>query len=89
MKKRYSHFIKPIQILIDLLLINAVVYGVSDTAFLNVYFLTFITLFWLISSYLTGFYTVYRFTKNLRISSLLARAIFCFYSGVFRLFRCF
>ena len=89
MKKRYSHFIKPIQILIDLLLINGVVYGVSDTAFLNAYFLTFITLFWLISSYLTGFYTIYRFTKNLRISSLLAKQFFVFIMGYFAYFGAF
>ena len=89
LKKRYSHFIKPIQILIDLLLINGVVYGVSDTAFLNAYFLTFITLFWLISSYLTGFYTIYRFTKNLRISSLLAKQFFVFILGYFAYFGAF
>ena len=89
MKKRYSHFIKPIQILIDLLLIYGVIYFVSDTAFLNAYFLTFITLFWLISSYITGFYTVYRFTKNLRISSLLAKQFFVFVLGYFAYFGAF
>ena len=89
MKKRYSHFIKPIQILIDLLLINGVVYGVSDTAFLNVYFLTFITIFWLISSYITGFYSVFRFTENLRISSLLVKQFFVFILGYFAYFGAF
>ena len=89
MKKRYSHFIKPIQILIDLLLIYGVIYFISDTAFLNAYFLTFITLFWLISSYITGFYTVYRFTKNLRISSLLAKQFFVFILGYFAYFGAF
>ena len=89
MKKRYSHFIKPIHILIDLLLIYGVIYFVSDTAFLNAYFLTFITLFWLISSYITSFYTVYRFTKNLRISSLLAKQFFVFILGYFAYFGAF
>ncbi len=89
MKKRYSHFIKPIQILIDLLLINGVVYLVSDTAFLNTHFLTFSSLLWLVSSYITGFYNVYRFTKNIRISTLLARQFFVFILGYFAYFGAF
>ena len=89
MKKRYSHFIKPIQILIDTLVINSVIYYVSDKEFLNVHFLSFIILFWLISSYLTRFYNVYRFTKNLRILTLLARQFFVFIMGYFAYFGAF
>ncbi|CAI8250754.1 MAG: UDP-glucose:undecaprenyl-phosphate glucose-1-phosphate transferase [Polaribacter sp. SA4-10] len=89
MKKRYSHFIKPIQILIDTLVINSVIYYVSDKEFLNVHFLSFIFLFWLISSYLTRFYNVYRFTKNLRILTLLARQFFVFIMGYFAYFGAF
>lgn len=89
MKKRYSHFIKPIQILIDTLVINSVIYYVSDKEFLNVHFLSFIILFWLISSYLTRFYNVYRFTKNLRILTLLARQFFVFIMGYFAYFGVF
>ncbi|MDA9289797.1 exopolysaccharide biosynthesis polyprenyl glycosylphosphotransferase [Polaribacter sp.] len=89
MKKRYSHFIKPLQIIIDILLINSIIYLVSDEEFLNAHFLSFITLFWLISSYLTGFYSVYRFTKNLRISTLLARQFFIFILGYFAYFGAF
>ncbi|MDC1373596.1 exopolysaccharide biosynthesis polyprenyl glycosylphosphotransferase [Polaribacter sp.] len=89
MKKRYSHFIKPLQIIIDILLINSIIYIVSDEEFFNAHFLSFITLFWLISSYLTGFYSVYRFTKNLRISTLLARQFFIFILGYFAYFGAF
>ena len=89
MKKRYSYFIKPLQIIIDILLINSIIYLVSDEEFLNAHFLSFITLFWLISSYLTGFYSVYRFTKNLRISTLLARQFFIFILGYFAYFGAF
>jgi len=89
MKKRYSHFIKPLQIIIDILIINSIIYLVSDEEFLNAHFLSFITLFWLISSYLTGFYSVYRFTKNLRISTLLARQFFIFILGYFAYFGAF
>ena len=89
MKKRYSHFIKPLQIIIDILLINSIIYLVSDEEFFNAHFLSFITLFWLISSYLTGFYSVYRFTKNLRISTLLARQFFIFILGYFAYFGAF
>jgi putative colanic acid biosynthesis UDP-glucose lipid carrier transferase len=89
MKKRYSHFIKPLQIIIDILLINSIIYLVSDEEFLNAHFLSFIILFWLISSYLTGFYSVYRFTENLRILTLLARQFFVFIMGYFAYFGAF
>ncbi|MDA9339480.1 exopolysaccharide biosynthesis polyprenyl glycosylphosphotransferase [Polaribacter sp.] len=89
MKKRYSHFIKPLQILIDIFLINSIIYFVADKEFLNAHFLTFIILFWLFSSYVTGFYSVFRFTKNLRISTLLARQFFVFILGYFAYFGIF
>ena len=73
MKKRYSYLIRPIQVIIDLLLINSIIYYIYDKEFLNFFFLTYISIFWLISSISTGFYNVFRFTNKLRILSLLAK----------------
>ena len=89
MKKRYSHFIKPLQVLIDLLLINSIIYFVSDKEFLNLSFLTFISFFWLLSSYFSGFYNVLRFTNNLRILSLSVRQFVVFILGYFAYFGVF
>ncbi|AOW17488.1 undecaprenyl-phosphate glucose phosphotransferase [Polaribacter vadi] len=90
MKKRYSHFIRPFQIILDVLILNFIVYFIYDKEFLNFSFLSFITLFWLFTSYLFGFYKVYRYTGPLRILTLLGKQFFFFtlsyfaYFGVFR-----
>lgn len=89
MKKRYSYLIRPLQIIIDLIIINLTFYFVYEIAYLNFYFLAYISFFWLISSYLLGFYKVYRFTRVLRIFTLLTRQTFIFILGYFAYFGIF
>lgn len=89
MKKRYSYLIKPLQILLDVFIINFIVYFISDKAFLNVSFLTYITFFWLVTSYFTGFYIVHRFNNFLRIFTLLLRQFLFFVLGYFAYFGIF
>ncbi|WP_445757930.1 exopolysaccharide biosynthesis polyprenyl glycosylphosphotransferase [Polaribacter sp.] len=89
MKKRYSYFIEPLQILSDIFLINLIVYFTYDNQYLNFSFLSYITLFWLTSTYFIGFYKVYRYTKVLRILTLLARQFFMFTLGFFAYFGIF
>ena len=89
MKKRYSHLIRPIQVLIDLLLINSIIYYVYDKEFFNVYFLSYITFFWLLSAYYLKFYKVYRHTNFLHLFTLLARQFFIFTLGYFAYFGLF
>ncbi|WP_026775576.1 exopolysaccharide biosynthesis polyprenyl glycosylphosphotransferase [Polaribacter sp. Hel_I_88] len=89
MKKRYSHFIRPLQIFLDVLLINLIVYLIYDKQYLNSYFLSYISLFWLLTSYLFGFYKVYRYTRILRILSLLIRQFSIFILGYFAFFGIF
>ncbi|WP_088324535.1 undecaprenyl-phosphate glucose phosphotransferase [Polaribacter tangerinus] len=89
MKKRYSYLIKPLQILIDVLTICCIIYIVNDSQFFNEHFIAFIIIFWLISSLLTGFYKVYRFTKKLRILSLLVKQLLIFTLGFFAYFGLF
>ena len=89
MKKRYSYLIRPIQVIIDLLLINSIIYYIYDKEFLNFFFLTYISIFWLISSISTGFYNVFRFTNKLRILSLLAKQFLILTLGYFAYFGVF
>ena len=89
MKKRYSYLIRPIQIIIDIAIINGIVYFVYDPQFLNFNFLSYISLFWLVISYLLGFYKVYRYTSIFKIISLLCKQFFIFTFGYFTYFGIF
>ncbi len=89
MKKRYSYLIKPLQVLIDILIINGVVYFISDKDFLNFLFLSYISFFWLIASFFSKFYEVYRYTKLLRVLNLTVRHFIIFTLGYFAFFGIF
>lgn len=89
MKKRYSYLIRPLQILIDILVINFVAYYIADKNFFNFHFLSYISLLWLISSYFSGFYKVYRFTNVLRVITLSVRQFLIFILGYFAYFGIF
>ena len=89
MKKRYSHFIKPIQIVIDLFIINIITYFVYDKEYLNIFFLSYISGFWLITSYFFGFYEVYRYTITLQLLKLLVKQFLFFIFGYFAYFAIF
>ncbi len=89
MKKKYSHFIRPLKIIIDILIINIVIYYINDKEYLNFKFLSYIIVFWLIISYFTGFYKVYRYTKTLRIFRLLIKQFTFFTLSFFAFFGVF
>jgi len=89
MKKRYAHFIRPLLVLADIFIINTVFYGIADDEYINGTFLVYSTLFWVISSFFTGFYKVYRFTKKYRISTLLITQFSLFILGYFTYFGLF
>ena len=89
MKKRYSYLIRPLQISVDVFLINIIVYIVYDKEYLNFSFLTYITFFWLITSYFFGFYKVYRYTRFLRLFTLLGKQFLIFILGYFAYFGIF
>ncbi|MEQ6125087.1 exopolysaccharide biosynthesis polyprenyl glycosylphosphotransferase [Pseudotenacibaculum sp. MALMAid0570] len=89
MKYRYSYLILPLQLALDLLAIVLVVFFINDKAFLNSLFLGVIVPFWLITSFFTGFYKVYRFTKFLRVLNLIVRQFFVFTLGFFAFFGIF
>ena len=89
MKKRYSYFIKPLMLLIDLIIINSVIFYISDKEYLKPNFLIYINVFWIISSLFSGFYKVYRHTKFLRVLSLLTIQFSVFFLGFFTYFSLF
>ena len=89
MKKRYSDLIKPLQVLLDIFIINLIVYIVYDTAYLNVYFLSYITIFWVLASHFSGFYKVYRYTSLLKVFALLLKQFLGFILGYFAYFGVF
>ena len=89
MKKRYSHFIKPLQIVTDLFILNTITYFVYDKEYLNVFFLSFISFFWLVTSYFFAFYEVHRHTSVLSLLRLLVKQCLFFTLGYFAYFGIF
>jgi len=89
LKKRYSYLIKPLQIITDVLFINTIVYFIYDPQFLNSSFLSYISIFWIVTSYFLGFYKVYRYTSIFKIISLLCKQFFIFTLGYFTYFAVF
>ena len=86
MKYRYSFLITPLQLVIDCLSIFMILYFVSDQEFYNLIFITYILSFWTLSSVLTDYYKVLRFTKFLRLLNLTFRHFFIFILGFFTFF---
>ena len=90
MKQKRSIFIRPLTILIDLLLINCIVFFISDKQFLNFSFLSYTSTSWLLISYYTKFYNVYRYTHVARVVTLLVSQFFIFllaYLSYFSIFK--
>jgi len=89
LKKRYSYLIKPLQIITDVLFINIIVYFIQDFQFLNFFFLSYISIFWIVISFFLGFYKVYRYTSIFKIISLLCKQGILFTLGYFSYFGIF
>ena len=89
MRKRYSKYIKPLSILFDLLIINIVVFFIYDSEYLNKFFLIYISLFWLISSMVFGYYNTYRNTKLYQLIKILISQTVIFILGYFTYFGFF
>ena len=62
----------------DIVFINFIIYYFRPKEFLGIKFNIYITIFWLIISYFTKFYNVFRYTHILRILSLLGAQFFIF-----------
>jgi putative colanic acid biosynthesis UDP-glucose lipid carrier transferase len=90
LKQKGSIFIRPLTILIDLLLINCILFFISEKQFLSFSFLSYASISWLLISYYTKFYSVYRYTHVSRLISLLLAQHFIFllaYLSYFSIFK--
>jgi len=87
--KKYSNFIRPLIIVFDLVIINLVVYFLSDKDYLNVQFICYISLFWLLIAYYTKFYNVYRYTHILKLITFILSQFFVFLLAFFAYFSIF
>ena len=70
---RYSRFLRPISILIDLVVVNSFIFlffFYTEILLGNLTYVIF-SFLWIVSSLLTRFYEVYRFTKILRIFTII------------------
>ena len=88
MKHRYSHFIRPIQLVIDLFFMIGISFYFNND-YLNPSYLIYISLYWMVSSYFSNFYKVHRFNRVLRIFTLLFRQFVVFILGYFAYFGLF
>ena len=86
MKYRYSFLITPLKLLIDCISIFLIIFFISDPNYYNKTFIVYILSFWILSTIITKYYQVYRFTKFLRILSLTVKHYFLFILGFFTFF---
>ena len=75
---RYSGFLRPIFYTIDLLLINSVAFFVCFDALFSLTFAVVISFSWIIISFVSRFYEVYRYTIVTRILNLIFRQLLLF-----------
>ncbi len=89
MKKRYSIYIPFLLLLIDLLLINTILYFINDIEYLNLQFLVYINSFWIGSLLITNFYKIYENHNYFKLFSLLLTQFLIFTLGFFAFFSLF
>lgn len=70
---RYSGFIRPLITFIDLLIINLLILICLRSAMSNFGYHTILSLSWIVISYYSGYYEVYRFTKEITIFGKLIK----------------
>lgn len=77
------------QIILDLLIIYVILYFIANKNYLDLYFLLYITFFWLFSAYNTGFYNVKNYYGLSKILLLLSSHFFIFLLGFLSFFSFF
>jgi putative colanic acid biosynthesis UDP-glucose lipid carrier transferase len=83
---RYSGFIRPISYGIDLAIIYFLAKQFFQVTEQYIYYIIFITVSWVIISMISNFYEIYRFTKGVKIVSLIAKQAVLFTLVVFAFF---
>ncbi|MCP1995204.1 exopolysaccharide biosynthesis polyprenyl glycosylphosphotransferase [Flavobacterium sp. HSC-61S13] len=89
---RYSKFIRPITLLIDITILNLFAYYLLPEFSGKIWFHLFISLSWLLSSWVTMYYDVFRFTRIVKIFEkifkqfVLQFVLYSAYNGFFSRF---
>lgn len=86
---KYSYLIRPLFLLVDILIINIVLYLVSDKNFQNLNFALYTTVSWVIVSVFTKYYSIYRTTHLLHLISLYIKQLLIFFLAFFTYFGLF
>lgn len=76
--KKRSTLTQPIVALMDVFLINVTIYFVANTEHFTLPFLSYLTIFWILISSYTKFYSIYRYTHITKLLSRLLSQFFVF-----------
>ncbi|WP_151672748.1 exopolysaccharide biosynthesis polyprenyl glycosylphosphotransferase [Patiriisocius marinus] len=77
-KGRYSGFLRPISYVIDLVVIHVLAYLFFGGGIEFVNYIIFISGAWIVSTLILNFYEIYRFTKYIKILSLIVKQTLVF-----------
>ena len=77
-KGRYSGFLRPISYVIDLVVIHVLAYLFFGGGIEFVNYIIFISSAWIVSTLILNFYEIYRFTKYIKILSLIVKQTLVF-----------
>ena len=83
---RYSGFLRPISYMIDLIIIGYFSFGIISEKSNLLYFFIYISSSWIVSTLLSEFYEVYRYTRVTKILGLIAKQTILFLLLVFAFF---
>ena len=83
---RFSKYLRPISVIFDLFVIVLFLYLFLDPSLIKTLPLLVFSISWLISSYVTKFYEVYRFTKLINIISYVFYQLFLYTIIVYAFF---
>lgn len=71
---RYSKYIRPISVLMDLIVISILAYFLFDDLNLDInYYIIYLNIGWVFTAYFLKFYEIYRFTKTIGIISKIIK----------------
>ncbi|MFD0994011.1 exopolysaccharide biosynthesis polyprenyl glycosylphosphotransferase [Tenacibaculum geojense] len=89
MKHRYSKYIPFIFLIIDVFIINTVVFFIFEKKHQTGFFFLFLNIFWVISSIISSYYKLYRYSNIFRLLGLFIAQILFFTLGFFAFFGIF
>lgn len=89
MRNRFSFLIKPLFIILDLLVLNGILYIIEDSHYISFSFLLYVNIIWLFASYFNDYYQIKRNTNELKLINLLLKQLIVFTLSFFAYFTLF